>query len=137
MEREWNDALLKHDASWFERNDAFDASDISSRTGAIMTKAQAVADARTDKTDFQSLTLSDLTVRVEGNTAVVTGVNHEVGRDAQGKPSPRALHGCLHQARRALASLGDAGNSHSIAPRRPCGRAISPMRTLTTNVIGR
>jgi ketosteroid isomerase-like protein len=91
MEREWNDAALKHDASWFERNYAFDASDISSRTGAIMTKAQAVADARTDKTTFQSLELSDLNVRIEGNTAVVTGVNHEVGRDAQGKVMDRRV----------------------------------------------
>ena len=89
MEREWNDASLKHDASWFERNYAFDASDISSRTGAIMTKAQVVADARTDKTALQSLDLSELNVRIEGNTAVVTGVNHIVGRDAQGKPMDR------------------------------------------------
>jgi ketosteroid isomerase-like protein len=91
MEREWNDAALKHDAAWVERNYAFDASDISSRTGAIMTKAQALADARADKTAFQSLDLSDLNVRVEGNTAVVTGINHEVGRDAQGKPFDRRV----------------------------------------------
>ncbi len=91
MEREWNDAALRHDASWFERNYAFDVSDISSRTGGIMNKAQAVADARTDKTAFQSLELSDLNVRIEGNTAVVTGVNHEVGRDAQGKAMDRRV----------------------------------------------
>ncbi|MDP9200422.1 MAG: nuclear transport factor 2 family protein [Gemmatimonadota bacterium] len=91
MEREWNDASVKHDASFVERNYAFDASDISSRTGAIMTKAQAVADARTDKTALQSLDLSDLNVRVEGNTAVVTGVNHVVGRDAQGKAMDRRV----------------------------------------------
>jgi ketosteroid isomerase-like protein len=91
MEREWNDAALKHDRAWFERNYAFDASDISSRTGAIMTKAQAVADAATDKTAFQSLTLSDLDIRVEGNTAIVTGVNHAIGRDAQGKAFDRRV----------------------------------------------
>jgi ketosteroid isomerase-like protein len=91
MEREWNDASVKRDASWVERNYAFDASDISSRTGGIMTKAQAVADARTDKTVLQSLDLSDLNVRIEGNTAVVTGVNHVVGRDAEGKPINRRV----------------------------------------------
>jgi ketosteroid isomerase-like protein len=91
MEREWNDAALKRDASWVERNYAFDASDISSRTGAIMTKAQAVADARADKTVLQSLDLSELNVRVEGNTAVVTGVNRVVGRDAEGKPIDRRI----------------------------------------------
>lgn len=91
MEREWNDASLKHDASWFERNYAFDASDISSRTGAIMNKAQAVADSRNDKSVLQSLELSDLNTRVEGNTAVVTGINHVVGRDAEGKPINRRV----------------------------------------------
>src|SRR5205814_9519541 len=72
MERAWNDASLKNDPSWTERNYAFDASDISSRTGGIMTKAQAVADARTDKTVYQSLDLSELNVRTVGNTALVT-----------------------------------------------------------------
>ena len=91
MEREWNDAVLRQDVSWFERNYAFDVSDISSRTGGIMTKTQAIAAARTDKTAFQSLELSELNVRIEGNTAVVTGVNHEVGRDAQGKAMDRRV----------------------------------------------
>jgi len=86
MEREWNDAVLKRDAGWIERNYAFDASDISSRNGSIKTRAQALESARTDKANFQSLELSDLNVRVDGNTAVVTGVNHVVGRDEQGKP---------------------------------------------------
>jgi ketosteroid isomerase-like protein len=85
MERDWNDATLKRDAGWIERNYAVDATDISSRTGSIKTKAQALEAARTDKTTYQSLELSDLNVRVEGNTAVVTGVNHVVGRDDQGK----------------------------------------------------
>lgn len=91
MEREWNDAALTHNRAWFERNYAFDASDISSRTGAIMTKAQAAAAAGTDKTKFQSLDLSDLNIRVEGNNAIVTGINHEIGRDAQGKVFDRRV----------------------------------------------
>ena len=86
MEREWNDAAVRRDASWFERNFASDVTQVGSRTGVLANKAQAVAQVRTDKTVFQSLDLSDLNVRVEGNTAVVTGVNHVVGRDAQGKP---------------------------------------------------
>ena len=85
MERDWNNASLKRDASWFERNYASDVTEISSRTGALANKAQAIADTRTDKAVLQSLDLSDLNVRVEGNTAVVTGVNRVVGRDAQGK----------------------------------------------------
>ena len=91
MEREWNDASVKRDASWVERNYAWDASDVSSRSGRIMNRAQAVAEARTDQTVLQSLDLSDLNVRVEGNTAVVTGVNHVVGRDAAGKATDRRV----------------------------------------------
>ncbi|MEO7822100.1 MAG: nuclear transport factor 2 family protein [Gemmatimonadaceae bacterium] len=91
MEREWNDSWLKHDPSWIERNYASDASDISSSTGGHMTKAQAVADARGDKSVIRSLDLSDLNVRVEGNTAVVNGVNHVVGTDSQGKPMDRRV----------------------------------------------
>ena len=56
-----------------------------------MNKAQAVAEAGTGKTDFQSLDLSDLNIRVEGNNAIVTGINHEIGRDAQGKAFDRRV----------------------------------------------
>ena len=49
MERDWNDASIKRDVSWFERNYASDVTEISSRTGALANKAQAIAEARTDK----------------------------------------------------------------------------------------
>jgi ketosteroid isomerase-like protein len=91
MEREWNDASIAHNGAWVERNYAFDATDISSRKGGIMTKVQSVNDATTDKSELQSLELSDLNIRVEGNGAVVTGINHEIGRDAQGKPFDRRV----------------------------------------------
>ena len=86
MERDWNDAAIKRDVAWVERNYASDVTEISSRTGAIANKTQAVADMRTDKSVLQSLDLSDLNVRVEGNIAVVTGVNRVLGRDPEGKP---------------------------------------------------
>lgn len=89
MEREWNDASKNKDAAWFERNYASDATDISSRTGALNTKAEELASMKTDKTVLESLELSDLNVRVEGNIAVVTGVNHVRGRDDKGQPLDR------------------------------------------------
>lgn len=91
MESDWNDAIKKHDAAWLERNYADDATDISSRTGAIESKAEAMASARSDKTVFDALELSELNARVEGNSAIVTGVNHLRGRDAQGKPFDRRI----------------------------------------------
>ncbi len=89
MEREWNDASKRGDVAWFERNYADDASDISSRTGALHTKEEEIASMKTEKSVFDSLELSDMDVRVEGNTAIVTGINHVRGKDAQGKPFDR------------------------------------------------
>ncbi|MDQ3258500.1 MAG: nuclear transport factor 2 family protein, partial [Acidobacteriota bacterium] len=85
MERDWNDASKRRDVAWFERNYADDATDINSRTGAIHTKAEEIADMRSSKATLDSLELSDMNVRVEGNTAVVTGVNHVKGRDEKGQ----------------------------------------------------
>ena len=84
LEREWNDADKKHDVAWIERNYDDDATDISSRTGALQRKAEVLASMKDDKTVLDSLELSDLNVRVEGNTAVVTGINHATGRDDKG-----------------------------------------------------
>ena len=91
MESDWNDASKRRDVTWFERNYAGDASDVSSRTGEIHTKAEEIESMKTDKSVLESLELSDLNVRVEGNTAIVTGVNHVKGRDAQGKPFDRRV----------------------------------------------
>jgi ketosteroid isomerase-like protein len=89
MEREWNDASKNKDVAWFERNYADDATDISSRTGVLHSRSEEIASVKTDKSVLDSLELSDLNVRVEGNTAVVTGVNHVKGRDDKGQAMDR------------------------------------------------
>jgi ketosteroid isomerase-like protein len=89
IEREWNDADKNKDAAWFERNYAEDATDISSRTGAMQSKMEVLTSMKTDKSVLDSLELSDLNVRVEGNNAVVTGVNHVIGRDDKGQSIDR------------------------------------------------
>ncbi len=50
---------------------------------------EEIASMKNDKTVFESLELSDLNVRLEGNIAVVTGVNHVRGRDDKGQPLDR------------------------------------------------
>ncbi|HKC66178.1 MAG TPA: nuclear transport factor 2 family protein [Pyrinomonadaceae bacterium] len=85
MEHEWNDALKNHNAAWFEQNLAADVTDISSGNGALHSKDEDIAALKADKTVYESLELSDLSVRVEGNAGVVTGVNHIKGRDEQGQ----------------------------------------------------
>lgn len=85
LEQDWNDATMRRDAAWTERNYASFASEISSRTGGIETKAEAVASARSTKIVYDALELSDVVARVEGDVGVVTGVNHVRGKDEQGK----------------------------------------------------
>jgi len=89
LEQDWNDATMRHDADWTERNYASFASDISSRTGGIESKAEAVASARSSKIVYEALDLSDVVARVEGDAAVVTGINHVRGKDEQGKAFDR------------------------------------------------
>jgi ketosteroid isomerase-like protein len=89
MEQEWNDASKSGDVAWFERNYARDATDISSRTGAVHSKVEEIASMKGDKQVLDSLELSNLNVRVEGNAAIVTGINQVKGRDAKGQAFDR------------------------------------------------
>jgi ketosteroid isomerase-like protein len=86
MEHDWNNATLKRDVEWFDKNYAADFSGVSSRTGAIMNKVQDVADMKNDKSVFEPFELSEMNIRIDGNTAVVTGVNRVKGRDEKGQP---------------------------------------------------
>jgi len=86
IEREWNNALKTKDAAWFERNLANDLTDTSSGDGALHSKAENIAALTEDKTGYESMELSNLHVRVEGNAGVVTGVNHLRGKNEKGEP---------------------------------------------------
>src|SRR2546430_156154 len=85
MEQEWNNALKTKDVAWFERNLASDVTDTSSGNGALRTKAEDIAALKKDKTTYDSLELSNLNARLEGNAGVVTGVNHLKGHDEKGE----------------------------------------------------
>lgn len=89
MEQEWNDASKAGDLEWFERNYAGDVTGISSRTGVVRSKAEEIASMKSNKQVLDSLELSELNVRVEGNAAIVTGINRVKGRDAKGEAFDR------------------------------------------------
>jgi ketosteroid isomerase-like protein len=89
MAQDWSNANKRKDVAWFARNLADDATVVSSRTGAIRTKAELVAFLPTDKMVIESAENSEVSVRVDGNTAVVTGISHVKGRDEQGAPLDR------------------------------------------------
>lgn len=91
LELDWNDATRRHDAAWLESNYAPFATEVSSRTGLLENKAALIASAKADKTAFDALDLSDVNVRVEGDAAVVTGINRVRGKDGDGKPFDRKI----------------------------------------------
>ena len=91
MESDWNEARKRKDIAWFDRNIADDATTVSSSTGALETKGQMLASMRSDKSVIESIELLEPNVRVEGNVAVVTGINRHRGRDAEGKRFDRRI----------------------------------------------
>ncbi len=91
MERDWNTADVNRDLSWFEQNFAADYSGISSRTAKIQTKAEELAGFKDDKNRTESAELSEMNIRIDGNTAIVTGVNHVKGRDEKNQPFDRRV----------------------------------------------
>ncbi len=91
MEMDWSDADKRRDTAWFERNFADDFFGVSSLTGKLTTKAEDIADIKNRKEVFDSAVASDMQVRVEGNTGVVTGIYHLKGRDDKGQPLDRRI----------------------------------------------
>jgi ketosteroid isomerase-like protein len=89
MERDWNQAEMKQDAAWFERTLADDYTGVDARTGKPTTKGQTVADLKTVTT--AAAELSGLDVKMQGDTAVVTGVSHNKGRDDKGAAFDRRI----------------------------------------------
>lgn len=85
LEQDWNAAVKRHDSDWVAANYVSFASDISSRTGGIENRLQSIASAKNDKSVYESLDLSELNVRVEGDVGVVTGINRVKGKGADGK----------------------------------------------------
>jgi ketosteroid isomerase-like protein len=89
LERDWNQTEMKQDASWFERTLADDYTGVDARTGKPTTKIQTVADLKTTTT--AAADLSGLDVKLQGDTAVVTGVSHNKGKDDKGAAFDRRI----------------------------------------------
>ena len=86
MEQDWNDAWKNGNVAWFEKNYAPFSLEVDSRTGSMKRKADVINDVKNNKETYDMLELSGLSVRVEGDVGVVSGVNTVKGKDAQGKP---------------------------------------------------
>ncbi len=82
---------MNRDAGWLEKNLAADYSSVDSRTAKITNKAEDIADLKNNKTRYESVEPSEINIRIDGNTAIVTGVNHTKGRDEKGQPFDRRI----------------------------------------------
>ena len=80
LENQRREALLQADPAYFERVLAEDYSG-TGNNGAVTNKAQSVANTRSGNPKFESISYDDVTVRVYGNTAIVTGRATVKGRD--------------------------------------------------------
>ena len=72
LEHAWSDAVVKHDVDFIERMEADDYVS-TGPDGAVLRKADDLAVARAQFVKIESFILSDVKVRVFGETAVVTG----------------------------------------------------------------
>jgi ketosteroid isomerase-like protein len=89
LERDWNQAEMKRDAAWFERTLADGYTGVDARSGKPTTKALSIADIK--KSTVDSADLSGVEVHMEGDTAVVTGLTHNKGKDEKGSAFDRKI----------------------------------------------
>jgi len=83
IEREWEDANKNKDKAWLERNLADEYTAINSR-GKMFNKTEDIADTLSNADTIMSGELSNMQERGHGDTAVVTGRLHRIGKDKNG-----------------------------------------------------
>jgi ketosteroid isomerase-like protein len=84
MEQDWNDAILKKDKAWFDKTYASDFSSISSTSGKVMNRAESIADDTDPNVTMELAETTGMNIRMDGNTAIVTGTFRIKGKDAKG-----------------------------------------------------
>ena len=87
MEHEWCDADMKNNTPWFERNFADDFTGIGARDGSLTNKREEIDSMK--KVTIDSEEVSEINVRMEGDTGIVTGVDRVRGKDDKGKAFDR------------------------------------------------
>ncbi len=91
LEQDWNDAGVKRDKDWFEKNYASDFTSVNSRNGKLMNKGEDIADTMNDKGTPELNETTDMNIRMEGNTAIVTGIYRTKGKDDKGVAYDRKI----------------------------------------------
>ncbi|HEX6125605.1 MAG TPA: nuclear transport factor 2 family protein [Pyrinomonadaceae bacterium] len=84
LEQDWNDAILKKDKAWFEKNYAADFTSISSASAKLMNRAEDISDAVDFKGTMELAETTGMNIRIDRNFAIVTGVFRTKGKDEKG-----------------------------------------------------
>jgi len=84
LEQDWNNAFWKRDKAWFESNFAPDFVNISGSSGETTDKNEEIASIMGDKNTYDLVETTGVETRIEGNTALVTGIFHLKGKDEKG-----------------------------------------------------
>lgn len=91
LEQDWNDSNLRRDKAWWEKNFASDFTSVNSLTGKLNNKAADIADSVNDKGTMELAETTDVNIRVDGMTAVVTGIYRTKGKDEKGAAYDRKI----------------------------------------------
>jgi ketosteroid isomerase-like protein len=91
LEQDWNDAVLKKDKAWFDKNYASGFTSVSSTSGKLMSRTEAIADDTDPKVTMELVETTGMNIRINGNSAVVTGVFRTKGKDDKGAPFDRKI----------------------------------------------
>jgi ketosteroid isomerase-like protein len=91
LEQDWNDAILKKDGAWFEKNYAKDFTSISSTSAKVMNRAEDIADTVNNKGTMELVETTGMNIRIDGNYAVITGTFRTKGKDEKGAAFDRKI----------------------------------------------
>ncbi|MBK9155353.1 MAG: nuclear transport factor 2 family protein [Chloracidobacterium sp.] len=86
MELDWINSIRAGNSDWMERNLASDFTEINFMTGEVLNKRRMIDSFKSDKTVFDVMEVSELNIRVDGNTGIVIGKGYARGKGGDGKP---------------------------------------------------
>lgn len=83
LEQDWNDAIRDKNRDWFEKTFAMDFTNVGT-SGDVTDRTASINDVVNSKGTMDSAETSDINIRMDGNTAIVTGIFRTVGKDDKG-----------------------------------------------------
>lgn len=86
MELDWINSIRAGNPDWMEKNLASDFTEINFMSGEVLNKRRMIDSFKTDKTVFDVMEVSELNIRVDGNTGIVIGKGYARGKGGDGKP---------------------------------------------------